>query len=88
MGMLADGRDELGRTRTQTINRLHRLLLELFPGGAKRFLSAQQARAMIATIRPRDLAGKTRRRLASELISELEAIDRRSRAFTKSSPHW
>ncbi len=44
MGMLADRRDELGRARTQTVNRLHRLLLELFPGGAKQFLSAQQAR--------------------------------------------
>ena len=59
MGMLADRRDELGRARTQTVNRLHRLLLELFPGGAKQFLSAQQARAMIATIKPRDLPGKT-----------------------------
>jgi len=29
MGMLVDHRDELGRARTQTINRLHRLLLEL-----------------------------------------------------------
>jgi len=36
MGMLADRRDELGRARTQTINRLHRLLLELLPGGAKK----------------------------------------------------
>jgi hypothetical protein len=27
LGMLADRRDELGRTRTQTINRLHQLLL-------------------------------------------------------------
>src|SRR6266516_2497336 len=35
MGMLADRRDELGRARTQTVNRLHRILLELFPGGAK-----------------------------------------------------
>jgi hypothetical protein len=34
MGMLADRRDELGRARTQVINRLHRLLLELVPGGA------------------------------------------------------
>jgi transposase len=77
MGMLADRRDELGRARTQTVNRLHRLLLELFPGGAKRFLSAQQARALIAIIRPRDLAGQTRRRLAKELIGELEAIDKK-----------
>jgi transposase len=29
MGMLVDRRDELGRTRTQTVNRLHGLLLEL-----------------------------------------------------------
>ena len=31
MGMLADRRDELGRARTQTANRLYRLLLELSP---------------------------------------------------------
>src|SRR5258708_5237442 len=31
LGMLVDRRDELGRARTQTVNRLHRLLLELFP---------------------------------------------------------
>jgi transposase len=35
MGMLVDRRDELGRTRTQTVNRLHGLLLELFPGGRR-----------------------------------------------------
>ena len=83
MGMLADRRDELGRARTQTVNRLHRLLLELFPGGAKQFLSAQQARALIATIKPRDLPGKTRRRLAVELIGEIEAIDRKSKSLKK-----
>ncbi|MDQ3689148.1 MAG: IS110 family transposase [Chloroflexota bacterium] len=83
MGMLVDRRDELGRARTQTINRLHRLLLELFPGGAKQFLSSQQARAMVATIRPRELVGKTRRRLAVELITELEAIDKKIKAGKK-----
>jgi len=77
MGMLVDRRDELGRARTQTINRLHRLLLELFPGGAKQFLSSRQARALVATIKPRDLVGKTRRRLAVELIVELEGIDKK-----------
>jgi hypothetical protein len=35
LGMLADRRDELGRARTQTINRLHRLLLELSPAGQR-----------------------------------------------------
>jgi transposase len=83
MGMLVDRRDELGRARTQTINRLHRLLLELFPGGAPQFLSSHKARVMIATIKPRDLVGKTRRRLAVELIVELEAIDKRIKAVKK-----
>ena len=83
MGMLADCRDELGRARTQVINRLHRLLLELLPGGAKKFLSARQARTMIASVRPRDLAGKTRRRLAVELAGELEGIDKRTRALDR-----
>ncbi|GAB3328469.1 IS110 family transposase [Micromonospora halotolerans] len=83
MGMLADRRDELGRARTQTINRLHRLLLELLPGGAKKFLSAPQARALIATVKPRDIVGKTRRRLAVELISELEGIDKKIKAAEK-----
>jgi hypothetical protein len=80
MGMLADRRDELGRARTQVISRLHRLLLELLPGGAKKFLSAQQARALVATVRPRDIAGRTRRQLVSELISELAAIDKKIKA--------
>ena len=83
MGMLADRRDELGRARTQVINRPHRLLLELVPGGAKKFLSARQARALIATVRPRDLAGKTRRRLAVELAVELEATGKKTRALDK-----
>jgi transposase len=80
MGMLVDRRDELGRARTQTINRLHKLLLELFPGGAPQFLSSHKARALIATVRPRDLVGKTRRRLAVELIVELEGIDKKIKA--------
>ena len=71
LGMLADRRDELGRARTQTINRIHRLLQELLPGGAKQFLSAPQARGLLATTRPRDVVGKIRRRLAAELITEL-----------------
>jgi transposase len=75
--LLADRRDELGVARTQTVNRLHRLLLELFPGGAKKFLSAAQAKELLATIRPHDIVGKTRRRLAAELITELTQAGKR-----------
>jgi transposase len=83
MGLLADRRAEPGRARTQVAGRLHRLLLELLPGGARKFLSARQARALIATVKPRDLAGKTRRRLAVELTGEPGAIDKKTRALDK-----
>jgi transposase len=78
--LLADRRDELGVARSQTVNRLHRLLLELLPGGAKKFLSAAQAKNLLATVRPRDVAGKTRRRLAAEMITELARTDKRIKA--------
>lgn len=83
LGLMVDRRDELGRARTQTINRLHRLLLELIPGGAKAFLSAPQARDLVATVKPRDVVGKTRRRFVAELIGELESIDRKIKAAEK-----
>ena len=38
---------------------------------------------MIATIRPRDIVGKTRRRLAVELIGELETIDKKIKVTDK-----
>src|ERR671921_1561849 len=75
--LLVDRRDQLGRTRTEVVSRLHHLLLELVPGGAKKFLSAQQARALLNTVRPRDVVGKTRRWLASELIHELVTMDKK-----------
>jgi transposase len=75
--LLVDRRDQLGHARTEAVSRLHHLLLELVPGGAKKFLSAQQARAILNTVRPRDVVGKTRRWLASELIHELVTIDKK-----------
>ena len=73
--MLTDRRDELARHRVQTVNRLQRLLSELLPGQRKRDLSAAQAKAMLATVRPRDIVGRTRRRMAAEEIADLVALD-------------
>ena len=73
--MLTDRRDELAHQRVQTVNRLQRLLSELIPGQRKTDLSALQAKAMLATVRPRDIAGKTRRRMAAEEIADLVAVD-------------
>jgi transposase len=65
------------------IAQLHHLLLELIPGGAKKDLSAAQAKTLLAKVRPRDAAGKTRRRVAAELIADLERIYARKKAADK-----
>jgi transposase len=65
------------------VSQLHQLLLELIPGGAKKDLSAAQAKALLATVRPREAAGKARRRVAAELIADLERVYRRKRAADK-----
>jgi transposase len=81
--ILADRRRSLGEDHTRMICQLHRLLLELIPGGAKKALSAAQAKALLARVRPRDAAGKARRRVAAELISDLERIYQRKREANK-----
>ena len=65
------------------VSQLHQLLLELIPGGAKKDLSARQAKALLAKVRPRDAVGKTRRRVAAELIADLERIHARKKAANK-----
>ncbi len=81
--VLADRRRSLGEDHTRMICQLHRLLLELIPGGAKKALSAAQAKVLLARVRPRDAAGQARRRVAAELISDLERIYQRKKAADK-----
>ena len=81
--VLADRRRSLGEDHTRMVAQLHHLLLELIPGGAKKDLSAAQAKALLAKVRPRDIAGKTRRRVAAELIADLERIYTRKKAADK-----
>jgi transposase len=82
--LLVDRRDELAKLRVQTVNRLHRLLTELIPGGAnKRDLSALQAKRLLATVKPRSLLGKTIRRMAVEEITDLVAVDAKLKALKK-----
>jgi len=81
--MVIDRRDELTRQRVQTVNRLHRLLAELIPGTAKRDITALQAKAKLASVRPRDLAGKTRRRIAADELADLIAIEKKIKTLTK-----
>jgi transposase len=82
--LLTDRRDELSHLRVQTVNRLHRLLTELIPGGAnKRDLSALQAKRLLASVKPRTLVGKTIRRMAAEEISDLVAVDAKLKSLKK-----
>jgi transposase len=81
--ILADRRRSLGEDHTRMISQLHQLLLELIPGGATKDLSASQARALLARVRPRDAAGKARRRVAAELIGDLERSCQRKKDANK-----
>ena len=81
--ILVDRRRSLGEDHTRMTSQLHQLLLELIPGGAKQHLSAAQAKALLAKVRPRDMAGKARRRVAAELVADLERIYARKKAANK-----
>jgi transposase len=63
--ILVDRRRALGEDHTRMVAQLHHLLLELIPGGAKKNLPAAQAKTLLAKVRPRDVAGKARRRVAA-----------------------
>ena len=81
--LLADRRDELSQRRVQTVNRLHRLLTELIPGGAEKNLSATKAKRLLAATRPRSLVGKTTRRLAAEELADLVTTDAKLKSLEK-----
>jgi len=79
--MLCDRRDELSRARAQALNRLHRLFLDLIPGGAPVKKSTSQYQALLAAVRPRDLAGRTCRRMAAEELEDLHRLDAKLKAM-------
>ena len=81
--LLVDRRRRIGEDHTRMVCQLHALLLELVPGGAKRDLSAAQARAILATVWPRDAVGKARKRVAMELVIDLERLYQRKKAANK-----
>src|SRR5665811_1629781 len=80
--ILTDRREALTRRRVQTVNRLQALLAELLPGQAKKDITPLQAKGMLASVRPRDVAGKTRRSIAAEELAELVAVDAKIKKAT------
>jgi transposase len=79
--LLADRRDELSRSRAQGLNRLHRLMTELVPGGIPVKKSVAQYQTMLAAVRPRDVVGRTVRRLAADQLADLVRLDARLKAL-------
>ena len=75
--LLSNRRRELIGQRTQCVNRLHRDLVGLVAGGAPRALTAKKAKALLASVRPRDEIGRLRRHLAAELLAELVTLDKK-----------
>lgn len=80
--LLCDRRDELSRARVQALGRLHRLFLQLLPGGAPVRKSTAQYAALLAGVRPRDPVGRTRRRMASQEVADLQRLDAQLKALT------
>jgi transposase len=79
--LLTDRRQELVEQRIATVNRLHDLLQQLIPGGAKPRLTAAIAKTLLASVRPRDEVGKARKLVAFEYVAELVTIDARLKAM-------
>jgi transposase len=74
--LLSDRRDELTSERRRAINRLHRLLRDLHPGGAPRQLSAERASRLLTTIKPAGAVDIERKAMARQLIADIRRIDR------------
>jgi transposase len=81
MRLLSERRRDLVRSRTQAVNRLHQVLMELIPAGAQKKLTAAKAKEHISKVRPRDVAGKARRQLAVDLIDDVVVFDRKIKAI-------
>jgi transposase len=75
--LLTDQRRELTEERTRALNRLHRLVRELVPGGAPRSLTVARARAALRGLRPRGEANELRLELARGLIREVQRLNER-----------
>ena len=74
--LLSDRRDELTAERRRVVNRLHRLLRDLRPGGAPIGLSAAMAARLLGAIRPHGAADVERKAMARQLVADLRRLDR------------
>ena len=81
--LMSERRSDLVQARTATVNHLHQLLMELIAAGAQRNLTAAKAKALLATVRPRNVASRTRRQLAVDLVEDVMTLDRKLKELDK-----
>jgi transposase len=77
--MLAKRHHDLHGRRTQSICRLHALLVTMVPGGLPKLLSADRAARELRRIRPADCVAVARRQGGYELLGEVRDADRQLR---------
>ncbi len=75
--LLSERREDLVAERTRALNRLHGLLRDLVPGGVPGTLSAPRAARILRGIRPQGSSARVRRRLASEIMRDVRALERK-----------
>jgi transposase len=75
--LLSERREDLVAERTRALNRLHGLLRDLVPGGVSGTLSTHRAARILRGIRPQGSSARVRRRLASEILHDVRALERK-----------
>ena len=80
--LVSDHRDDLVHEHTAGLNRLHRLLRDLIPGGVKTGMSTRQAAAALKSVRPTTGTETTRKQLARDLIVGLRSLETRIKTLT------
>ena len=75
--LLSERREDLVCERTRALNRLHVLLWNLLSDPVGKQLSTNAADKLLRRARPQHPAGQVRRRLASEVMRDVRALDRR-----------
>jgi transposase len=75
--LLSERREDLVAERTRALNRLHGLLRDLVPGGVAGTLSTSRAARILRGIRVQGSSARVRRRLASEILRDVRALERK-----------
>jgi transposase len=80
--MLTDRREALTRRRIQTVDRLKPCSQNSCLDRPNATSPPARAKTMLTSVRPRDIAGKTRRRIAAEELAELIAVEAKIKKAT------